>query len=514
MFLSANAVTAQTATAPATDEAGDDVVTLSAFTVSSEKGSGYRATNSIAATRSNTPIKDVPLNIQVFTQDLYEDLLITNQTDLEMYNASLVNGGADHRSSNAIQQAYNNFLFRGFVQNWGIRDGLREYDPIDTQGLARVEVIKGPAPPLYGLAYPAGIMNNTTKQVDFTQDFTDARLTAASFGEMRATIDANYSGDLAGGKFGVRFNGAKTKSKDERAHSEGAVNYTQIQFAWQPTPSTQVEFLAEKGYREKPNGLSYFSTGETDANGNALGNQSSIPLQEFFNDISYEWNWADGINMRSLDTKLYRGKVSQAIGENLVLSAYLQYSARKQIDGDGWDADGSGGADSWEAGGGWNAGTDGIRGTSDDFIRMGYSYRDWANNMHAYGVTGVYKLDFEEVKNTFTFGANVWSEHFRSRSYTQANSANKQVRDFPIQQGIDIITSYAPPSDLQPITDGNGFTHETNCLLAAVGDGQPPQAQRRRQQDQPEPAPMGQRSNAHPHGNRSVQDLADVWCDV
>ncbi|MCF3651109.1 TonB-dependent siderophore receptor [Synoicihabitans lomoniglobus] len=460
LALTANTVTAQTATN--SDENAEDVVTLSAFTVESEKGSGYRATNSIAATRSNTPIKDVPLNIQVFTQDLYEDLLITNQTDLEAYNASLVNGGADHRSSNAIQQAYNNFIFRGFIQNWGIRDGLREYDPIDTQGLARVEVIKGPAAPLYGLAYPGGIMNNITKQVDFSENFTDVRLTAASFGENRATIDANYSGEVGGGKFGVRFNAAHTTSKDERAHSEGSIKYTQAQLAWQPTPTTQIEFLAERGYREKPNGLSYFATGEVDAAGNALGNQTSIPLQEFFPEISYEWNWSDGVNMRSLDTKLYRGKVTQAVGENLVLSAYLQYSARKQIDGDGWDANGSGGADSWEAGGGWLFGADNLPGTADDSIQMGYSYRDWANNMHAYGVTGVYKLDFDSVQNTFTFGANVWGEHFRSRSHTQANSANKQTREFPIQQGIAINPSYAPPTDVQPITDGNGYTHETN----------------------------------------------------
>ena len=83
---------------------------------------GYRASNSIAGTRSNTPIKDIPLNIQVFTKDLYDDLVITNQIDLERYNAALVNGNADIRSSNPIQQAYNAFLFRGFVQNWGLRE--------------------------------------------------------------------------------------------------------------------------------------------------------------------------------------------------------------------------------------------------------------------------------------------------------------------------------------------------------------------------------------------------------
>ena len=124
--------------------AGDDVVKLSPFTVSTERDYGYRASNSISATRTNTPIKDVPVNIQVFGAELYQDLLASSQVDLERYNASLVNGGSDTYSDNAIQQAFNAFLFRGFTQNWGLRDGVREYDPVDTQGLARIEIIKGP----------------------------------------------------------------------------------------------------------------------------------------------------------------------------------------------------------------------------------------------------------------------------------------------------------------------------------------------------------------------------------
>ncbi|HWL17103.1 MAG TPA: TonB-dependent receptor plug domain-containing protein, partial [Opitutus sp.] len=234
--------------------ADGEVVTLSPFNVSTERDSGYRASNSIAGTRTNTPIKDIPLNIQVFTKDFYDDLLITNQVDLERYNASLVNGGADTRSSNPIQQAYNAFLFRGFVQNWGLRDGIRQYDPIDTQGLARVEVVKGPAGPLYGLSYAGGVMNSITKQVDFRENFTSLRASVQNEGEYRGTIDANYTGNVGGGKFGVRFNGAHADTKDERAHSDGTVRYAQLNLEWQPFPNTQLKFLMEDGYREKNNG--------------------------------------------------------------------------------------------------------------------------------------------------------------------------------------------------------------------------------------------------------------------
>lgn len=459
-LLGANALSAQTAPPAAARPAGDDTVVLSPFSVSTDKDVGYRATNSIAGTRTNTPIKDIPLNIHVFTKDLYDDLLITNQVDLERYNASLVNGGADVHSDNPIQQAYNAFLFRGFVQNWGLRDGIREYDPVDTQGLARVEVVKGPAAPLYGLAYPGGIMNNVTKEVDFARNFTSIRLTAQSEGEYRGALDANYSGKVAGGNMGIRFNGAHTISKDHRAHSEGLIEYSQIALTWQPLPGTRLKFLGERGYREKPNGLGYFTTGETTAAGVALGNGAAIPLQILHPEIPWSWNWSNGKNMRSLDTKLYRGTIEQTLGDNFSVSGYIQYSARQQIDGNGWDANGSGGADSWEAGGGWLD-----VGLPTERIEAGYSYRDWSNDMHAYGATGIYKVDFAKVKNTFAFGANVWSEKFVSRAGNQTVVANPNPIHlvYPIRANIDTTTTpFGPPVDFRPLTTGNGYTHENN----------------------------------------------------
>ncbi len=439
-------------TAPAAPAASEETVKLPTFTVSTERDYGYRASNSIAGSRTNTPIKDLPVNIQVFTKDLMDDLGLMTQMDLEAYNGSLVNGGSDRNSNNAIQQAYNAFLFRGFQQNWGLRDGIREYDPVDLQGIARVEVVKGPVAALYGLTYPGGVMQNITKAVDFSQNFTRTTVSVDSEGEMRGSLDSNYTGKLSDGKFGVRLNGAYTKSKDQRAHSEGKVEYTSSNLAWQPTPTTTLELLAEKGYREKPNGLGYFSRGET----GAAGNNADIPLQIVHPEIPWDWNWSDGLNMRSLDTKMYRGKVTQTVGD-LDLQAYWQYSARQQIDGNGWDASGNTqSGDGWEAGGGWTTKA------GQEVIEMGYSYRDWSNQMHNYGFTGVYKVEAGGTKNSFAFGANAWAEKFVSRSSTQSGAANPIHLFFPVTAGVSTATSFSPPPDVHPVTDGNGYTHENN----------------------------------------------------
>ena len=68
----------------------------------------------------------------------------------------------------------------------------------------------------------------------------------------------------------------------------------------------------EKGYREKPNGLQYFSYGS-----DVAGNGSDVPLQIKHPEISWDWNWSNGKDFRSLEQKLYRGKITQTIGDSL-----------------------------------------------------------------------------------------------------------------------------------------------------------------------------------------------------
>ncbi|MGC4071938.1 MAG: TonB-dependent receptor [Nibricoccus sp.] len=450
---------AQETAAPVKPPTEDDIVNLSPFTVAGEKDSGYKASNSIAGTRSNTPIKEIPLNIQVFTKDLSDDLNITNQIDLERYNAALVNGNSDIRSSNPIQQAYNAFLFRGFVQNWGLRDGIRQYDPIDTQGLARVEVVKGPAGPLYGLSYAGGVMNSVTKEVDFQSNFTSLRFSLQNEGEYRAAVDANYTGSGKGGKFGIRFNGANAETVDEREHSDGSVRYSQINLAWKPYSGTELKFLMENGYRGKTNGLGYFTRNETDGAGNPLNNGASIPLQVDHPEIPWEWNWATGGNIRSIDTDLYRGTINQVITDNFSVTGYIQFAERLNIDSNGWDAQGSGGGASWDVNGntGWiNPNRPG------EVIRLGYHYRDWGNRMHGYGATGIYKIDLGPIKNVITFGANVWSEKFLTRRGAQP-SATTNVLDFAVRQGVATNTTpTVPPGDFGSNTGNGGWGTENN----------------------------------------------------
>ncbi len=441
------AAAAQAQTQPAAPAANDEVVKLNPFVVSTEKDVGYRASNSIAGTRSNTAIRDISTNIQVITPELIDDVLVNSHVDLERYNASLYNGGGDKQSDNAIQQQYNGFLFRGFVQNWSLRDGVRVYDPIDAQGINRIEVVKGPAGALYGITYPGGVMNTISKDVIWGRNF--GRITATAFdqGGYRATLDANTAGKLGHGDIAIRFNGAYAETEDHRAHSEGTQNFSQINFGWRPLRDTELKLTVEKSYREKPLGLGYFTDVERDSNGNPIGaNNAVVPLQITRPNIPWDWNWATG-STRSAETSFVKGSITQQISDNFQVNAYWQVLDRQNIDANGWD-----GNNYSNEGASWDVPSSGGRtgwinpNTSSELIRLVYHYRDWNNINHAYGVTGVYKLDLGEVKNTITFGGHAWGERFHSHSGNQP-ATTTTFFNMPVRAGVNTRSNQPIPAD-------------------------------------------------------------------
>ncbi len=188
---------AQTATPAAAPE--DGPVVLSAFTVSTSQDQGYRAGNSVSATRIDTPIKNLPFAINAFTEQFIADTGARDLQDIVKYAPGVTGAGREFVSGNT------RFNIRGFDTSSPQRNGFvgaRYVDPVNIQ---RVEVVKGPASLLYGAIEPGGTVNYITKKpgetrfVQLTQDFgTDDYL--------RTQLDANVP--LVAGKLLARLNAA------------------------------------------------------------------------------------------------------------------------------------------------------------------------------------------------------------------------------------------------------------------------------------------------------------------
>ncbi|MEY2880008.1 MAG: Ferripyoverdine receptor precursor [Verrucomicrobiota bacterium] len=195
--LAALAAPAQPA-APVSAAAGDEVVKLSEFQVSTSADKGYRAGNSVSATRIDTPIKDLPFAISAFTSQFITDIGARDLFDVVQYAPSVTSAGREFNAGNAV------YTIRGFDQapqhNGFVGEGY-----VDTVSVDRVEVVKGPSSVLYGQVAPGGTVNYITKRPG-TKPSTTINAQAGTQSFWRTSLDLNQP--LAGKTLLFRFNGA------------------------------------------------------------------------------------------------------------------------------------------------------------------------------------------------------------------------------------------------------------------------------------------------------------------
>ena len=120
----------------------------------------YKTTRATTATKTDTPIFDLPVSIQVVPRELMDDRqVILLQEALENVSGVVPNFGGGNLNDSA--------LIRGFFVN-AYRDGFRGRSSsrlaTSTSDLERVDVLKGPASVLYGRIELGGFINQISKQ--------------------------------------------------------------------------------------------------------------------------------------------------------------------------------------------------------------------------------------------------------------------------------------------------------------------------------------------------------------
>src|SRR5512132_2448360 len=75
-------------TVPPPPPPADETITLSPFQVNAADDTGYRATNTLDGSRLNTPLRDTPGAISIFTKDFIDDLGATDIQQLLRYDTN------------------------------------------------------------------------------------------------------------------------------------------------------------------------------------------------------------------------------------------------------------------------------------------------------------------------------------------------------------------------------------------------------------------------------------------
>ena len=198
MAALAPALPAQTTPPPVSPT--EDPVVLNQFTVTTTADRGYRAGNSVSATRVDTPIKDLPFAVSAFTEQFITDIGARELNDIVAYAPGVTSGAKEFTQGNT------RYSIRGFDGDvTPQRNGFVGNRYVDAGNIARVEVVKGPASLLYGQITPGGTVNYITKRPT-AKSFVSIKQQFGSDSFYRTDLDVNQA--VAGDRVQVRVIGA------------------------------------------------------------------------------------------------------------------------------------------------------------------------------------------------------------------------------------------------------------------------------------------------------------------
>jgi hypothetical protein len=219
---------AQTAApAPAAKPAApldEEAIVLSPFEVSSQRDTGYQATETLAGTRIRTDLKDVASSIQVITKEFLQDVGATNSGNLLQYTtnaevagtrgtyAGLGNGTSVDETSTLRNPSLGSRV-RGLDTPDNTRDFFVTDIPWDGYNVDRIDIQRGPNAILFGLGSPAGIINASIHNAEF-RDLGSVETRIGSYGTFRSSIDLNQ--ELIPQVLAIRVDGLWNDQKYEQ----------------------------------------------------------------------------------------------------------------------------------------------------------------------------------------------------------------------------------------------------------------------------------------------------------
>ena len=139
------------------------------------------------ATKTNTPLVNIPQSVAVVTKDFIRDQSFQSLTDVTRYVPGVaIHQGEGNRDELVIRgvDSSANFFVNGF------RDDVQYFrDLYNTQSL---EILKGPSALIFGRGAGGGLVNRTLKEADGTRVY-EATMQTGSYGDRRVSLDAGQA---------------------------------------------------------------------------------------------------------------------------------------------------------------------------------------------------------------------------------------------------------------------------------------------------------------------------------
>ncbi len=168
---------------------------------------GYTAVGTSSATKTNTPLKNIPQSISVVTKQQTDDRGSKSLGEALAYVPGVVVAqGEGHRDQVTIRGQGTTADF--FID--GVRDDAEYFR--DLYNVEAIEVLKGPAAITFGRGGGGGVINRVTKKAD-GERVREATVNLGMFERKRTTIDV---GDAISSNIAFRFNAMYENSENFR----------------------------------------------------------------------------------------------------------------------------------------------------------------------------------------------------------------------------------------------------------------------------------------------------------
>lgn len=295
---------------------------------------GYQTEAIRSATKTLTPLLDIPQSITVVSDEQIKDQMLMSISDVVRYMPGVTaHQGENNRDDVVIR---GNRSSADFFLN-GVRDDVQYYR--DLYNLDRVETMKGPNAMIFGRGGGGGVINRVTKEAQFSP-LREVSFQGGSFSNKRIAGDFDQP---INDKFAFRANGLYENSGSFRNFVDLERYGINPTFTILPDNKTKITF-----------GYEYFHDGRTADRGitSFQGKPADVPIETFYGDpnkshVNADVNLLSGTIDRQFGNLNFRNRtlfgdydrfyqnyvpgVANAAGTLVTLTAYNNATHRRNL---------------------------------------------------------------------------------------------------------------------------------------------------------------------------------------
>lgn len=266
---------------------------------------GYVAQDIVTATKTDTPLIDVPQTIHVVTREQLDDQAHYSLGEVLRYvPGTTVGQGEGNRDQITLRGQNTTADF--FLD--GVRDDVQYYRGL--YNVERVEILKGPYALIFGRGGGGGIINRVQKTPVADESFGSARSSLNSFGGWDVSADINAP---LGSRAAIRLNATYEAMESDRRFVDGR------RYAWNP-------YLAVDLGNDWKLGLSYEYVNDERVPDRgvpsvAVPGKANTPLRGY----DRLFFGAPGINRTTLEAHVAKARLDGKLADNLSFTGTLLY---------------------------------------------------------------------------------------------------------------------------------------------------------------------------------------------